>query len=80
VHTFSEKIVASWKNGQSDMIFCWKNGQCGTPLYRKNGQTLAKTSEQAGSVTYYPVYLIMFLEKDVMSENLIYKPDFSALS
>ena len=39
-----------------------------------------KNVEQAGSVTYYPVYLIMFLEKDLMSENLIYKPDFSALS
>lgn len=31
------------------------------------------------NVTYYPIYMLMFLEKESESEDFIYKPDFSVL-
>ncbi|MGN0377539.1 MAG: ATP-binding protein [Suilimivivens sp.] len=34
---------------------------------------------QKGKVTYYPVYMITFLEKGQDTEDFIYKPDFSVL-
>ena len=35
---------------------------------------------QSDRVVYYPIYLVMFLEEEGMSEDVIYKPDFSMLS
>jgi len=35
---------------------------------------------QSDKVIYYPIYLVMFLEKEGISEDVIYKPDFSMLS
>ena len=32
-----------------------------------------------GKVRYYPVYMLMFLEKHIESREMIYKPDFSVL-
>lgn len=31
------------------------------------------------NVTYYPIYMLMFLEKEERMEDFIYKPDFSVL-
>ena len=35
---------------------------------------------RTGNIVYYPVYLIMFLEKGGIGGDVIYKPDFSALA
>ena len=32
-----------------------------------------------GKITYYPIYLMMFLEHPQLPDDLIYAPDFSAL-
>lgn len=34
---------------------------------------------QEGAVTYYPIYMVAFLEKSRLKEDLIYKPDISVL-
>lgn len=32
-----------------------------------------------GKVSYYPIYMMMFLEKKELKEDMIYKPDFRIL-
>ena len=34
---------------------------------------------QKGKIQYYPIYMLMFLEKHVEMEETVYKPDFSVL-
>ena len=31
------------------------------------------------NIVYYPIYMVMFLQKEEEQEEMIYKPDFSAL-
>jgi hypothetical protein len=33
----------------------------------------------ADKITYYPIYMIMFLEKEAAKDDMIYTPDFSIL-
>lgn len=35
--------------------------------------------KEVGKIIYYPVYMIMFLHKEKELEDMIYKPDLSAL-
>ena len=32
-----------------------------------------------GKITYYPIYMLMFLERDRLEEKMIYKLDLNAL-
>ena len=35
--------------------------------------------ERAGKITYYPVYMLMFLQKKELPEEIIFETDFSDL-
>ena len=35
--------------------------------------------KQTEKVTYYPIYMITFLEKEEIIQEMIYKPDLSVL-
>ena len=55
---------------------CMKNPRYDIP---KSYVFCNENVKEAGEIIYYPVYMISFLHKDKEMEDMIYKPDLSAL-
>lgn len=61
------------KNGHIRSILLWKNGQLHLIVFH-NGNV--STSEK---ITYLPIYMLMFVERQRIEGDLIYKLDLGVL-
>lgn len=64
---------ADTENGHIRSILLWKNGQLHLIVFH-NGNV-----STSGKITYLPIYMLMFVERQKMEGDLIYKLDLGVL-